>query len=407
MAPRSKTRRTYYKSKKGCQQCKQRHVKCDEQRPSCLQCSMTARSCSYVYVRSNDDHVSACASSLASLVGRPLESCLAAQSEIRSPASPLDLATQEGPQQVFDLSHLALLHHVETDLIKAPNSHFVADEEDARNLLRMIVTSALSAPYLMDAVLAFAALHLSVLASDFTMQHHYRHQAVQLQTRALALYNAACPEITDQNCTALFLYSAFIGLHALHDTVTSRTDLLELLDRFIQFAGLYHGVATVTSRAWHILRDSGLSSIVNLIDAADQVEQPSESICDNLTGLLMTAADRLRPSSFQACSNAVQSLRWIFNRRTVLPDPIGRDIVLAWPVRISAEYLQLLRERQPEALVIMAYWAVLLHYERDFWVFGQGGRVLIEAVSNYLGAYWDRWMALPREIINADSIRKT
>lgn len=364
---------------------------------------MTGRTCSYLGVKTNLGHVSLRAPSLASSPASTPRSELIAPSNICSTygtSSPPGPTVQEVPQQVFDLGHLALLHHVENVMIK---EDFVAGMDDAEKLLRMVVTSALNTPYLMDALLAFAALHLSVNTSAPDVQHHYRHQAVQLQTRALALYNTTCPEVTEDNCTALLLYSSFIAMHMLHDTVTSRTDFLELLDGFIQFAGLYRGVGVVTNNAWHIIRKSELSSIVNLIEAADKVEPPPESICDHLSSLLTTAIDRLRPSSLQACHDAVQSLRWIFNQRVVLPAPVGRDVVFAWPVRISAEYLQLLRERLPEALVIMAYWAVLLHDEREFWVFGQAGRCLIEAISSYLGNAWDKWMAIPKEIISLDS----
>ncbi|KAI0965929.1 hypothetical protein F5Y03DRAFT_375877 [Xylaria venustula] len=397
-------RRTHYKSRKGCRQCKQRHVKCDEQQPSCLQCSITARTCSYLDTKTDDEHASLRPPSLAESAQSTPRSDLVAPSNISTANSPSDPVVQEVPRQVFDLSHLALLHHVENDMMK---EDFFAGKENAEELLQMVITSALGAPYLMDALLAFAALHLSVFTSNPDMQHHYRHQAVQLQTRALALYNTACPEITDETCIALLLYSSFIGMHMLHDTVTSRLDFLELLDGFIQFAGLFHGVRLVVNHAWHILRKSELSSIVNLIDAADRVEPPSESICDHLSSLLATAKNRLRPSSLQACHDSVKSLRWIFNQRVVLPTPVGRDVVLAWPVRISTEYLQLLRERLPEALVIMAYWAILLHYERDFWVFGQAGQLVIEAISNYLGSAWDKWMAIPKQIINLDSTQMT
>ncbi|KAI1429986.1 hypothetical protein F5Y12DRAFT_215358 [Xylaria sp. FL1777] len=411
MAPPSKTRRTHYKSRKGCRQCKQRHIKCDEQRPTCLQCSMRGLSCMYryVFVESNDDKASECTVSPASsVVDQSPTSCVVAHSEMRSTTSPApSLVVQEVIQQTFDLSHLELFHYVANDLMKPSNLQLLANEKDSQDLQKMIVTSALSSPYLMDALLGFAALHLGVVASDLTKQHHYRHQAMNLQTRALALYNAACPEITDQNCTALFLYSSFIGMHMLHETATSRADLLDLLDRFIQFAGLYRGVGTVTNRAWHIIKDSELSSVIRVIEAADGIEQSSESICDELPSLLMAAKDRLGPASFQACDDAVQSLRQVVKQRNVLQAPMCQHIVLAWPVRISTEYLQLLRERQPEALVIMAYWGILLHYERDFWVFGQGGQLLIQAISSYLGAYWDKWMALPREVIKPDSMQKT
>ncbi|KAI1748840.1 hypothetical protein F4782DRAFT_344174 [Xylaria castorea] len=396
MAPQCKMRRTHYKSRKGCQQCKQRHVKCDEQQPSCLQCSMTARTCSYLGARTNDGH----ASSLASSAGSTPTPDLVTPSNICRTNSPPGPMVQEVPQQLFNLGHLALLHHIENGMMK---EDFFASKADAEKLVRMVIRSALSTPYLMDALLAFAALRLSVFTSNPGMQDHYRHQAVQLQTRALALYNTTCPEITEENCTALLLYSSFIGMHVLHDTATSRTDFLELLDGFIQFAGIYHGVGAVTNSAWHILRKSELSSIANLIEAAEEVEPPPGAICDQLSNLLTTAADRLRPSSIQACHDAVQALRWIFNQRTVLPATAGRDVIFAWPVRISTEYLQLLKERLPEALVIMAYWAILLHHERDFWVFGPAGRILIEAVANYLGSAWDKWMMLPKEIITHDS----
>ncbi|KAI1272530.1 hypothetical protein F5Y07DRAFT_301536 [Xylaria sp. FL0933] len=400
MAPPSKKRRTHYKSRNGCQQCKQRHVKCDEQRPACLQCSMTARSCLYVRVKSNGSQVAAPVTPTA----QSPPSCLVVQPEVRNAANPPGPALREVPQQSFDLSHLVLFHHVESGLMAPPNWHLAADKEGPQRLLHMVVTSALSTPYLMDAVLGFAALHLSTLASDFTSQRRYRLQAIHLQTRALALYNAACPEITEQNCKVLLLYSAFIGMHMLHETITSQTDSRELLDKFIQFTGLYHGVKVVINRAWYILRESELSSIVDEIEAADGLETSCESICHELSCFLTTIRDKLGPSSFQACQNAVQSLEWIFHQRSVLCAAAGQRIVLSWPVRMSAAYLQMLRERQPEALVIMAYWAILLHYERDFWLFGQGGRFLIDAISDYLGPYWDKWLTFPREIVNSDSV---
>jgi hypothetical protein len=311
-------------------------------------------------------------------------------------------------QHVYDLNHLALFHHVENVMMMPPVTPLVADEEGSRNLLEMVITSALSTPYLMDQVLALAALHLSVLASDATKQRQHRHQAVHLQNRALALYNAENPEVNDQNCTALLLFSSFVGMHMLYDTVSTQTDLLELLDRFIQFAGLHRGVAVVTSRHWHIIRETELRRIVSVIEAMDDKldDQPSGGVCDKLLDLLDTAKYRLGPSSLQACHDAVQRLQWTFKQYDALQAPFNRHIVFAWPVRISAEYLEMLRSRQPEALVIMAHWALLLHRERDFWIFGQGGQFLISAISSYLGAYWDSWMMSLRDIMSAGSSRR-
>ena len=48
-------RRTHKKSRTGCQACKQRHVRCDERRPSCSSCDKRRVPC--LYPSPNHDHL--------------------------------------------------------------------------------------------------------------------------------------------------------------------------------------------------------------------------------------------------------------------------------------------------------------------------------------------------------------
>lgn len=385
-------RRTHYKSRKGCSECKKRHVKCDEQRPVCLQCSTLGRSCSYTFL--NPIGPRSASSGLS-----PSPSPTPLTPPVATPESP---RPQQQPQQIFDLSHLALLHHVESELIKPPYSLLVADEKDAQALVRLMVTSALSSPFLMDELLAFAAAHLSLLSAESSVRDQYRHQAAQLQARALSLFNAITPEITEQNCTAMFFFSSIIGIHMLFDIVNAQIGCQEFLERFIQFFGIYRGVGIVTGPAWHIIRDSELSCIISLIETADKLNLPHDSSCDHLVVLLSQREAFLDASSYRACCDAVEILQWIFKQYRALPVPINQQVILAWPVRFSREYLEMLRSRQPEALAIMAYWAILLHHGRDLWVFGRGGRLLYNAIDDHLGPAWSEWLAFPRSIIYSE-----
>ncbi|KAI1748036.1 hypothetical protein F4782DRAFT_518919 [Xylaria castorea] len=43
-------RRSARKSRYGCQECKQRHVKCDETRPSCANCLIRKSPCSFAFI---------------------------------------------------------------------------------------------------------------------------------------------------------------------------------------------------------------------------------------------------------------------------------------------------------------------------------------------------------------------
>lgn len=43
-------------------------------------------------------------------------------------------------------------------------------------------------------------------------------------------------------------------------------------------------------------------------------------------------------------------------------------VVQEWPVRLPVGYVDLLEQRRPEVLVILAYYGVLLHRARDYWL---------------------------------------
>ena len=70
--------------------------------------------------------------------------------------------------------------------------------------------------------------------------------------------------------------------------------------------------------------------------------------------------------------------------------------VIAWPILISPEYIDLLMHGRPEALVVLAWYGALLHHFSELWVFGDGGRFLVESVGGYLGAEWEGWLEWPR-----------
>ncbi|EHK49339.1 hypothetical protein TRIATDRAFT_297937 [Trichoderma atroviride IMI 206040] len=68
---------------------------------------------------------------------------------------------------------------------------------------------------------------------------------------------------------------------------------------------------------------------------------------------------------------------------------------------VSARFGDMVRSRIPEALVILSFYAVLLHRHRSFWVFGDSGRFLIQSISTYLGTKWEQWLLWPNSQLAA------
>ncbi|UKZ75905.1 hypothetical protein TrVFT333_003601 [Trichoderma virens FT-333] len=320
------------------------------------------------------------------------------------PADGVESGIESLLPNVYNLGHLALLHHLESNLLKSGDAGLFPDATKAAEIAKLIFKSAITTPFLMDELLAMAALHLSTQAFDPAEKNQYLHQAAQLQTRALGHFNAVRPRVSDENCTAMFLFSSLLGLHTLFDTTIYQRDFTEFLDKLIQFVALHRGIRTVTRQSWHIINETEMKHIIDPISALDQLD-PQLTVscveCDGLLAHLTASIESLGPTAFNACCEAVKSLQWVIGRRRGLPDELHPHITMAWPVLVSFDYLQMLKQRRPEALVVLAHWAVLLYRDRGFWVFGDTGRFMIESASKYLGTYWQDWMAWPNDILKS------
>lgn len=398
-------------------------MKCDELRPVCVNCSTTDRQCSFrdqpqlprielstptESTSSPPPPIPATAASVYSAPSSPASLGALIQAVVPGAAGDGSPASEtEGlPLDGYDLGHLGLLHHLETQMLKYGDAPlFLPPGVDQTALADTLFKSAISEPYLMDELLALSALHLSTLTSDAAEKQRCHHQAAELQTRALTRFNTARPAVGEENCTAMFMFSGFLGLHTLFDTTSLHGDFTQFLDKFIQFLSLHHGIRTITRKSWHVISQTEVRYIVGPIsdvDAMDpQLVGPAATECDSLMAHLTGSSDSLGSTAFNACREAVQWLQWIVKQRRNLSKPLQTHVALAWPALISFEYLQMLRQRRPEALVILAHWAVFLHYDREFWMFGDSGRVLMESTSKYLGSYWDDWMAWPKSVLEA------
>jgi hypothetical protein len=275
------------------------------------------------------------------------------------------------------------------------------DDAQTAHFSQTVVPCALQAPYLMDQILALAAAHLSTLYPN--QRAMYRHEATHLQTRGLALFNASqaqeAADNSEQAVLAKFMYSSFLGLHVMFDTLLCHDDLNELLNRLTAYMSVHRGVRAVTGQSWPLIAKALQPLIGDLhLDTPPSTTSSGGHECDVLMALIDQAD--FGEASATTCREAVKSLQWAFDGYRRMPTKGSRgNVVVAWPIIIPAGFVDMLRLRKPEALVIVAYYAVLLHRSRDFWVFGDGGRFLLRAISTCLGPYWAEWLSWPNEMM--------
>lgn len=386
-------RRSHRKSRYGCRKCKQRHTKCDETRPSCTNCLYTQQQCSYLDTGAStlpappQQPPARQTPGLAGFIGLPtfLESASSGHGSLLG--------------EQYSLLHLELLHLFEHKLSLATRTILL----EAEPLFQLALSRAFATPYLMDEVLALSAAHKSTLLGQHENTYHV--EATRLQTRSLTRFNAARADISEANCLTVFIFSTLLGQHALFDAchLSLLGDLAAVLDKLDQCLGLHRGICAIAAPSWPEIQSQlqlhlGATSAPA---APHKARTPADD--DECAGLMtLLRGSELSEPALQVCCKAVQALQLLFDSQRSAGASGSQRLpaVQEWPVRVPVGYVDLLKQRRPEALVILAYYAVLLHHAKDFWAIGDTGRFLIRSITSHLGAYWADWLQWPNQVLD-------
>lgn len=330
--------------------------------------------------------------------------------------TPLSQKPDVFPDSPVNMRHMHYLSHFLLDTRFScgwfPYTTVEKEGNEKSTMLPFFMNSALEVPYLMHITLALAALHLG-----------HCDEADVLQTRALELFNStAILETTSETCVPQFIFASMLGVYMLASASNSRNAngvYADFLDRFVTYLDIHKGVRAVTGRCWHLLEQSALAPILNPFQTIGR-STPQPGHCDKLFELLQTTAADSNGSVLAACEGAVQQLQWAFSWQISSSSPDlqlqgeaedasshdrlwmgyqARSALFAWPSTLSAQYSDLLMKRRPEALIILAYYGVLLNWHRELWVVGDSGQRLINSITSILGPYWRPWLEWPNSII--------
>lgn len=343
-----------------------------------------------------------------------IEGLVANTHQIPSPAPPMQLSNVNTPsadcypalsnvpdaasKAIFTPQHLILLHHAD----RVPNFNM-----PNRSAVDVAVRYIIGSPYLVDEVLAFTAFHMAHLYPGSAA--YLRHLATELQNRALASFTRLTEMVpNDDKATAVprFLFSAILGRHALAEALTHcHSDFHFFIDRFVECIKLNQGIRAVTPLAREYLKTTEIQPFLSVVlEAEANIASPGTE-CNPL-GHLMDNSD-LNDTSIKACRQAIELLQWSFDLCQGLDEDDYPQAASSFTVRVEAGFLDVLRKHQPEALVILAYFGVLLYRCRSFWAFGNAGASMIRAITSRLGSYWQESLAWPLHVLDTEHNLKT
>jgi hypothetical protein len=296
---------------------------------------------------------------------------------------------QEPPVNIL---HAELFCHLVTETLP-----FIQEDEGGMGKTQVLKCSSVN-PYLMNELLALAATHISISRSSDRCL--YRHHATQLQNHALTSFHNSNNLENPEGYMSQFLFSSILGVHMLCDTLNFRDpDFTVFLDTFTHYLRIQCGVRSVIRNKWHILTDTALGPILRDGELQLQSNAGLGPECSRL--LELVEKSKLGPSITRTYQSTIEGLQLAFNSASSIGKPnICSTGVFSWPASVTSEYIDLLERRSPDALVILAHYAVILHLHRDNWLLGDGGHYLIQSIAEYLGPHWGEWLIFPNQALS-------
>ncbi|TPX16582.1 uncharacterized protein E0L32_003876 [Thyridium curvatum] len=444
-------RRSHKKSRAGCRRCKTRKIKCDEVHPRCGNCLKHGVACDFEHPELADELQSLLsadtpksetpAATPAVTVSTPFDfnSPLPANSSASDSPGRVALITPLYTQPhnppvssttpaTSRLLELRLLHQYSTNTCHTLSFSSAATDKVWRDTVPNIAFSG--SDHLADAVLAVAALHLRSLQPNdrelIRASHGYMASSLRAYSETLTkgIQSTA-------NAEALFLTSTFIAFQSTATRIFSKDELslnTGAVNGFAKTGGppggyaiplswfhAFQGVKAITAASWPWLRQSRVvipiieSQPVLQLDFSNSGQQFFDHLLDGLDeelaelpdddrqeaaaphsaqtgafsgGIRPTPGQTLAASTRQAYEHAVAVLNWAHK----IPH---KGAPLAFPATVSRRYVELLEERKPRALAVLAcFFALLKSVDSAWWLQGMSRREVLGVASLFSSDYF-------------------
>ncbi|KAG8527125.1 uncharacterized protein KY384_008554 [Bacidia gigantensis] len=362
------SRQFHRKSRHGCQKCKERKVKCGQEKPICRHCERLGYHCSFTETQASE----------------------AIGSQLDAINDPIPGTSAVGDE--LHIQDLELMHHYST------TTYYTMTDQIERYYIwqHSIPRHALNHPFLMRGLLTLAALHLH----DQNPQAAYLDRATFHQAKALEEYHPHLSNITEENSSALFAFSSIIAAirfaflrhpePALSGTafIGSMSEIFDLL----------MGSKAVVIEGHQSLLRGDLAPFIKRPDAIEaqdiELSELGKGASASLDAL-QEVCGGLDLENQPSYLSAIAELRLVFASAHALGNRPGMSMPLAWPVLVGAHFLSLVKQQDHLALAILAHYGAALHCINDVW-FAKGlGANLVRAVVQVVDLHWQPYLRWP------------
>jgi hypothetical protein len=335
------------------------------------------------------------------------------------------------PEQTLELNSQKSKFRVDELLVSLSNEHTLAEEdvvlfdhfktstyldlahnEETEKLWGTIVPQlALKHPFITHGILACSALHLAHLNPSQKQEYHFI--AARHQNEALPAFRVAITNPNESNCNALLAFSQLLIIHSFASEEQDEDLLLvggSHESGSPDWMNVVRGSCVIFKDVMQYIESGPFKPLVIETRSVNRLsgeegEPDSPELTERIRRLGLLLNIPFNPSDNSELANILRTfgstllkLSRAFRKadEANLVFTIWTAVYL-WPAQLSQEYLDILRQRHPVALILLAHYCILLEPLESHWYMNGFRKRLMSRIYRQVDPEWWPWLKWPME----------
>lgn len=247
--------------------------------------------------------------------------------------------------------------------------------------------------FLWLAILALTSLHLAHLNPD--RRREFSMQANSYQDRAMPIFREAMAAPTSDNCDAIVVFHHVLVVYTF--ATEQREDDLFLIPKenneiVLHWLYFIRSACTMLYDVWDWVEAGPCFALAFAWEAPFNINKEYEATTlESLLALIppMSSERAWTAYNVDLYKDAASKLATAFASSQSSPGHFTTwDVLRTWPAIVSTDFMALLQDEHPCALVLLAHYTVILLRIDELWYFRGRARSILRTVYRKLDPYW-------------------
>ncbi|KAF4167254.1 hypothetical protein CNMCM6936_005504 [Aspergillus lentulus] len=252
----------------------------------------------------------------------------------------------------------------------------------------VIPREAMQHPALMHGILALSALHLAS-STGGSMHERYIKTAKTHKDMALSNFKETFTNIDHSNCNAAFALCSLTTISSLaFPLIAGHGQTNTALDDLCQAFQVARNFMNVLAQIADQVKSGELKPLLEKDECGPKMPDTSRLAIMSLSMTNSQLANRNPKHEREMFEATIRQLGETLEKLAQ-----GREasiVAFQWMYHIPPRFIDLVHERYPFALVILAHYAVVLHFMRSRWWMGEWGARIIQQIGRLLDSQWQQ-----------------